>query len=87
MTPSETEVLKMFDEKFYDKNICCGGDFHKGIEHLRLEDVRDFLLAQLRVARADERKAWLAGERCGNCGEEMTPKAFTNTCAKCWEEV
>ena len=47
LTPSETEVLKMFDEQFNRKN-------YPEITHTSV--IRDFLLTQIRLARADERK-------------------------------
>lgn len=51
------------------------------------EDSADASEEGIAEGRKKEREAWLAGERCENCGEEMTSKELTGTCAKCWEEA
>lgn len=37
------DYIKEFREKFGDKDICCGGDLHKGIDHLDIEDIEQFI--------------------------------------------
>jgi hypothetical protein len=55
MTPSETETLKMFEERFQDfyfqKETF---DAHNPM--LRSDDVKEFVLSEIRLARAEERK-------------------------------
>ena len=60
MTLSETETLKMFDEKFPE-------DYYKiASPDVICEQTKSFLLTQLRLARADERKqAYEDGKRAG----------------------
>ena len=47
MTPSEIETLKMFDETMYQTF---------GFVREEPKKIKDFLLTQIRLARADERK-------------------------------
>ena len=56
MTPSETETLKIFRERSplpwdYSKN-----DESEYFLNTKREDIEEYLLTQLRFARADERK-------------------------------
>lgn len=55
MTPSETETLKMFDEKFAEHK---NGKNSIGLQYIDAPEsvFKDFLLSQIRLARADERK-------------------------------
>lgn len=38
-------------------------------------------------AVAEEREAWIVGQRCTSCGKEMENGGLSDTCGQCWEEL
>lgn len=75
------EAENSFDEQFSN------GDETWDITRMTYNKTKSFLTEQITKAVENERSAWLIGERCENCGNEMTPHPTSNTCASCWETI
>lgn len=61
-------------------------NFETGDDRRIENELLSFISKQISEAEKRENLAWLNGERCHFCGNEMEANPTTNTCANCWQD-
>lgn len=76
-----------FDEKFKPIDFCNSGENKMSYVEQTIYEIKQFIHSEISHAREEEKRAWLSGLRCENCGRDKEAIDGLNLmCKKCYEE-